>query len=210
MPPYIKRGLLPPKRHTQFRKTDGSLYAEQLFSTEGFSSDSSLLYHCHPPTAIMQVDEPQHIIFKASPDHQLKHRSFDGFAIHPYHDWLESRRLLFLNSDLQISLAAPQDSLENYFYKNADADELLFVHEGSGSLLTAYGKISFVYGDYLVIPRGTIYQIHFNTDNNRLLVVESFSPIYFPKRYLSKYGQLLEHAPFCERDLQRDSGDEDI
>ncbi len=108
-----------------------------------------------------------------------------------------------MNSDCHISLAAPQQSLTDYFYKNADADEMIFVHEGSGKLLTQYGQNSFAYGDYLVIPRGTIYQLQFNDTNNRLLIVESFSPIRYPKRYVSKYGQLLENSPFCERDIRR-------
>jgi len=202
MPHYISRGNIPPKRHTQFRKSDGSLYSEQLFSTEGFSSDSSLLYHCHPPTAIIKTSIPISLSSVPADESELKHRSFEGFNIIPEADFLDSRKTILFNNDLHISLAAPQESLEKYFYKNADADELLFVHAGSGTLLTAYGTISFIYGDYIVIPRGTIYQIRFTDSNNRLLIVESFSPIRFPNRYLSKYGQLLENAPFCERDLR--------
>jgi homogentisate 1,2-dioxygenase len=107
-----------------------------------------------------------------------------------------------VNNDVHIVLAAPQQSTTEYFYKNADADEMIFVHEGSGVLKTMYGELPFSYGDYLVIPRGTIYQIHFNTEDNRLFIVESFSPIRFPKKYLSKYGQLLENSPYCERDIR--------
>jgi homogentisate 1,2-dioxygenase len=132
----------------------------------------------------------------------LKHRSFEGFKVKPAKDYLDSRIPILVNSDVHIVLAAPQTSVTDYFYKNTDADELIFVHEGSGVLLTMYGEIPFAYGDYLVIPRGTIYQVKFNTEDNRLFIVESFSPIHFPKRYQSKYGQLLEHAPFCERDLR--------
>jgi homogentisate 1,2-dioxygenase len=109
---------------------------------------------------------------------------------------------VLVNNDCHIVLAAPQLSMGSYFYKNADADELIFIHEGSGILQTMYGEISFGYGDYLVIPRGTIYQVHFSSDNNRLLIVESFSPIRYPKKYLSPYGQLLEHSPYCERDIR--------
>lgn len=132
----------------------------------------------------------------------LSHRSFEGFKIPPAADYLQSRVPVLVNNDVHLSLAAPQQSLAEYFFKNADADELLFVHEGSGRLTTVYGELAFGYGDYLCIPRGTIYQIHFDTPDNRLLVVESFSPIRFPKRYVSKNGQLLEHAPFCERDIR--------
>jgi homogentisate 1,2-dioxygenase len=103
---------------------------------------------------------------------------------------------------VHISLAATQKGMKDYFFKNADADEMIFVHEGEGVLRTMYGELPFGYGDYLVIPRGTIYQINFKDENNRLFIVESFSPIRFPKRYLSKYGQLLEHSPFCERDIR--------
>ncbi|HAI82453.1 MAG TPA: homogentisate 1,2-dioxygenase [Chitinophagaceae bacterium] len=203
MPHYYTLGTIPDKRHIQFRKADGSLYSEQLFSTEGFSNDYSLLYHCHPPTVITHVEEPYSVAPTIAEEKMLKHRSFEGFNVQPKADYLESRTPVLVNNDCHISLAAPQESLTNYFYKNADADEMLFIHEGEGKLLTQYGEIPFAYGDYLHIPRGTIYQIHFNTTNNRLFIVESFSPIIFPKRYLSKYGQLLEHAPFCERDLRK-------
>ncbi|RFM33837.1 homogentisate 1,2-dioxygenase [Chitinophaga silvisoli] len=203
MPHYCKLGTIPHKRHTQFRKPDGSLYSEQLFSTEGFSSNSTLLYHCHPPTEIVKVDAPFSVAPKVAEEKMLKHRSFQGFNIMPKKDFLQSRKPVLVNSDLHIVLAAPQESMTEYFYKNADADEMIFVHEGSGTLLTQYGQLSFGYGDYLVVPRGTIYQIHFNTPENRLFIVESFSPIRYPQRYLSKYGQLLEHAPYCERDIRQ-------
>lgn len=202
MPYYHTLGTIPHKRHTQFRKPDGTLYSEQLFSTEGFSSDSSLLYHCSPPTKIIKTEAQYSVAPKVAEEKMLKHRSFEGFKVKPTADYLESRKPILVNNDCHISLAAPQQSMKDYFYKNADADELLFVHEGSGKLLTQYGELQFAYGDYLIIPRGSIYQLQFDNDNNRLFIVESFSPITFPKRYLSKYGQLLEHAPFCERDIR--------
>jgi homogentisate 1,2-dioxygenase len=199
---YYKLGDIPQKRHTQFRKPDGGLYSEQLFSTEGFSNDSSLLYHVHPPTIITGNDAPVDVRPVIAEERMLKHRSFEGFKAKPTGDYLESRIPVLVNSDVHISLAAPQQSLTDYFFKNADADEVIFVHEGSGKLLTQYGSVPFSYGDYVVIPRGTIYQIEFNDTNNRLFIVESFSPVVPPKRYLSKYGQLLEHSPFCERDIR--------
>jgi homogentisate 1,2-dioxygenase len=202
MPYYYQLGDVPQKRHTQFRKPDGSLYSEQLFSTEGFSNDYSLLYHVNPPTQITKTEKPLNVAPQVAEEKMLQHRSFEGFAIKPVADYLESRVPVLVNNDLQIVLAAPQQSTADYFYKNADADELLFVHEGSGVLKTMYGSLPFGYGDYLVVPRGTIYQIYFNDAGNRLFIVESFSPIRFPKRYQSKYGQLLEHAPFTERDLR--------
>lgn len=202
MPYYHKLGHIPHKRHTQFRRPDGSLYSEQLFSTEGFSSDYSLLYHCHPPTAIIQTEEPYDMMPRVAEEKMLKHRSFEGFQVRPEADFIKSRVPVLVNNDCHIVLAAPKESMTGYFYKNADADEMLFIHEGSGRLLTQYGVIAFEYGDYLVIPRGTIYQLEFETPNNRLLIVESFSPIRFPGRYMSKYGQLLEHSPYCERDIR--------
>lgn len=202
MPHYLSLGAIPPKRHTQFRKPNGNLYSEQLFSTEGFSHDYSLLYHCNPPTCIKQVGEPINLEPTIAFKKQLQHRSFKGFNVAPNADYLKSRVPILVNNDVQITLSAPQAFSLNYFYKNADADELLFIHEGSGTLLSMYGNIPFEYGDYVIIPRGTIYQINFNTPNNRLLIVESFSPIRYPKNYVSKYGQLLEHSPFCERDIK--------
>jgi len=200
---YYSLGTIPHKRHTQFRKPDGGLYSEQLFSTEGFSSNYSLLYHVHPPTQIIKAEEPTDVSPKASTDNILKHRSFQGFSVKPEADYLKSRKIVLFNNDVQISLAAPTKSLTEYFFKNADADEVIFIHEGTGTLKTQYGQLPFSYGDYLVVPRGTIYQIEFTDANNRLFIVESFSPVTFPKRYLSKYGQLLEHSPICERDIRK-------
>lgn len=200
---YYSLGKIPHKRHTQFRNEEGKLYSEELFSTEGFSSNYSLLYHVHPPTVIVKSGEPVDVSPVAATDSILKHRCFEGFDIKPQDDYLASRKIVLFNSDVQITLAAPKTSLTEYFYKNADADEVIFVHKGTGTLRTAYGRIPFSYGDYLVVPRGTVYQMEFDNEDNRLFIVESFSPVQFPKRYLSRYGQLLEHAPFCERDVRK-------
>ena len=202
MPHYHTLGSIPHKRHTQFRKPNGELYSEQLFSTEGFSNDYSLLYHNHPPTEIIKTDEPVNVQPEVSEEKMLKHRSLEGFNIKPEADYLQSRKPILVNNDCHIVLAAPQKSMTDYFYKNADADELIFIHEGSGLLKTQYGQLDFAYGDYLIIPRGCIYQITFATENNRLFIIESFSPIRYPKRYLSKLGQLMEHSPYCERDIR--------
>lgn len=204
MPHYYSLGKIPHKRHTQFRKPDGSLYAEQLFSTEGFSSNYSLLYHTHEPTRIIRAEEPIDLSPVAATSNILKHRCLKGFNVQPEAEYLKSRKIVLFNNDVQVTLAAPTAGLpENTFYKNADADEVLFIHEGTGVLKTQYGQLPFSYGDYVVVPRGTIYQICFDTPENRLFIVESFSPITFPKRYLSKYGQLLEHSPVCERDIRK-------
>ena len=199
---YHSLGSIPHKRHTQFRRPDGELYSEQLFSTEGFSNDYSLLYHIYPPTEIIKTDDPVNVQPEIAEEKMLKHRSLEGFNIKPEKDYLQSRKAVLVNNDCHIVLAAPQQSMRDYFYKNADADEMIFVHEGSGVLKTQYGNLGFAYGDYLVIPRGTIHQIEFATENNRLFIVESFSPIRYPKRYMSKLGQLMEHSPYCERDIR--------
>lgn len=202
---YYSIGKIPPKRHTQFRKADGSLYHEQLFSTEGFSDLYSTLYHCNAPTMIKQVGDPVDISPKTIHDKQLKHRSLMGFQTKPEDDYLKSRVPVLVNNDCKIVLAAPKQSMTDYFFKNADADEVIFVHEGEGTLKTFYGNIDFGYGDYLVVPRGTIYQMQFKSENNRLFIVESSSPIITPNRYRNKFGQLMEHSPFCERDIRKPS-----
>ena len=203
MPIYHTLGQIPAKRHTVFRKPDGALYAEELVSTEGFSSMYSLVYHTHPPTIVKELGTPYSVEPKIAREKHLRHTSLLGFNIKPQKDYLESRKIVLVNSDLQISLAAPMESMTTYFYKNSQADEVLFIHKGSGTLKSGFGKIYFKYGDYIVVPRGTIYQIEFNDTDNRLFIIESFSPIHFPKRYQNKYGQLMEHSPFCERDIVR-------
>ena len=110
---------------------------------------------------------------------------------------------MLTNSDCTIILAAPRNSVTEYFYKNTDADELIFIHKGSGTLKTFLGNIPFAYGDYLLVPRGVIYQLEFDGQDNRLFIVESNHPIYTPKRYRNWFGQLLEHSPFCERDIRK-------
>jgi homogentisate 1,2-dioxygenase len=231
MPHYHHLGHIPPKRHIKFCKQDGSLYAEQLVSTEGFSAEYSLLYHSYPPTQVTKIDNPYSIIPEIAIEKNMQHRSFQGFKIKPQSDYLKSRKPVLVNDDCYIILAAPEswgskqltvDSKQlsgktqnselktqhsedgkEYFFKNSDGHELIFVHEGEGILKTMYGNIPFVNGDHLIIPKGVTYQIEFKTRDNRLFIVESFSPIWFPKRYINRVGQLLEHAPFCERDIRK-------
>ena len=204
MPHYFTLGQIPHKRHTQFRQPNGELYREELFSTEGFSSNYSLLYHVHPPTSITGHGDAVDVKPVAADLHLLKSRAFEGFHVKPEADYIKSRKPVLFNNDCTISLAAPKKGMaDGAFFKNADCDEVIFVHEGNGTLHTAYGKIPFGYGDYVVVPRGTIYQVSFEGEDNRLFIVESHSPVTFPKRYLSKYGQLLENSPYCERDIRK-------
>jgi len=217
MPHYHKLGIIPPKRHIQFRKPDGNLYAEQLVSTEGFSAEYSLAYHCYPPTLVTKIDEPFSIAPEIALEKNMQHRSFQGFKVEPADNYIGSRKPVLINSDCYIILAAPTawgthtstidhrpSTIDHsYFFKNSDGHEMIFVHEGEGILRTMYGNISFGYGDHLIIPRGIIYRLEFKTKHNRLFIIESFSPFRFPKRYVNRFGQLLEHAPFYERDIRK-------
>lgn len=202
MPLYHKLGDFPQKRHTQFEKPDGGLYYEQLFGTEGFHGHSSLLYHFHRPTQVKEIKASYSVEPKIAIGKNIKSLLFKGFELKPQEDFLDSRKAMLVNRDCTIGLAAPQKSLRDYFYKNADADEMIFIHKGKGTLRTMMGNIPFEYGDYLIIPRGIIYQIDFETSENRLFYVESFAPFYTPKRYKNQSGQHLEHSPFCERDFK--------
>ncbi|WP_242921315.1 homogentisate 1,2-dioxygenase [Pontibacter liquoris] len=200
---YYKLGNIPHKRHTQFRQPDGSLYAEQLVGTLGFSGVSSLLYHINPPTQISRIGEPVPYAPKKA----------TGVKLAPHHlrtlqqtetgtDYLQARKTMLFNSDVAISICNPSEKEMDYYYKNAQADEVIFVHDGSGDLLTQMGRIPFGPGDYLVIPRTIIHKFRFDAGPTRLLVIESFSPVETPRRYRNHFGQLLEHAPFCERDMR--------
>ncbi|HLO91168.1 MAG TPA: homogentisate 1,2-dioxygenase [Lentimicrobium sp.] len=205
MPHYHSLGIIPQKRHTQFRKPDGTLYSEQLVSTEGFSDVYAITYHHYPPTMVREIEKP----FSVKPDiavqNNMQHRSFQGFKVKPESDYLKSRVPVLVNNDLYISLASPTKGNNDYFFKNSQATEMIFIHEGAGTLHSMYGKLHFSYGDHIIIPRGVIYQLEFETENNRLLIVESFSHIRFPRKYVNKYGQLEEHSPYCERDIRKPS-----
>lgn len=199
---YHKLGKIPHKRHTTFKKPDGSLYQEELFGTAGFVGMSSLIYHLYPPTVVSEIKQLKDLSPKIAIKKNMKALSFKGFSLQLEDDFIESRKVLFVNKDLKIGLAAPKSFSKEYFYRNSDSDEMLFIHVGSGKLRTMYGELNFKYGDYLIIPRGTTYQIDFDTENNRILFIESSSAITTPSRYRNNYGQLLEHSPFCERDIR--------
>lgn len=198
---YHRLGSVPHKRHITFNKPDGGLYSEQLISAGGFSSDYSLTYHIHPPTMILKIDEP----IDVSPDFvkdDMIPRCFTGMEIQAENDFLKSKKCVLGNDDCLIHLAAPMQSMTEYFYKNSQADEMIFVHFGNGFLKTMYGELEFFQGDHLIIPKGTTYQLDFKTTENRLLIVESKSSYRFPKKYQNSNGQLMEHVPFFERDIR--------
>lgn len=202
MPVYHKLGSFPSKRHTVFKSPSGAHRYEQLYGTEGFSGMSSLLYHLRRPTMIREILGVQDIQPEIAIRKNIRPFLLRAFVAQPQDDFLDSRTPLLVNQDAIIGVAAPRKSMSTYFYKNADADEVLFIHQGKGVLRTFMGNIPFEYGDYLVIPRGMIYQMQFESEDNRIFYVESVAPVYTPKRYKNSHGQLLEHSPFCERDFK--------
>ena len=202
MPRYHKLGSFPHKRHTVFKNGGGKLHYEQLFGTIGFEGMSSLLYHIYPPTQVKSIEKKIDISPKIAVKNNMQMRGFKGFNINEKSDFLKSRVPVLTNSDVTLHLSNPINSKADYFYKNVDADEVIFVHKGTGVLRTPMGKIEFKSGDYLIIPRGMIYKMDFNDDENRHFIIESNHPVYTPKKYRNWFGQLLEHSPYCERDLR--------
>ncbi len=203
MPIYHKLGEIPRKRHTQFRKPNGDLYYEQLFGTVGFDGMSTNSYHEQRPTQVKEIRKQYSVAPKIAKSNNIQSYKLRGFDVAPQDDYLESRKIVLTNSDCHIVLAAPRKSTTDYFYKNTDSDEVIFIHKGTGKLRTQLGNLDFSYGDYLVVPRGMIYKIDFDTEDNRLFIVESHAPVYTPKQYRNWFGQLLEHSPYCERDIRR-------
>ncbi len=200
---YHRLGQIPRKRHTQFRQPDGSLYAEQLVGTLGFHGVSSLLYHQHAPTQIKHVGEPKPAAVKLLKDRALSPEHLRTLAqTTTGGDYLAARQTMLGNADCTLSICNPTDKRMTYYYKNALADEVIFVHEGRGELWSQCGKVAFESGDYLVVPRTIIHQLHFEEGPVRLLIIESFSPVETCRRYRNHFGQLLEHSPYCERDIR--------
>ncbi|WP_338449949.1 homogentisate 1,2-dioxygenase [Niallia oryzisoli] len=201
MPHYIKMGRIPHKRHTQFRKEDGGLYYEQLMGTKGFSGIQSLIYHVNQPTQVKKAEKICDVQYEYEEKGALQHRHFLTKDIQAGGDFLEARRIYLANDDVAIGVARPNKQMK-YFYRNGEGDEMLFVHEGSGKIESIFGELSFVPGDYLVIPIGTTYRVVLESDEARFLVLESNSAIVPPKRYRNEFGQYLENSPFCERDIR--------
>jgi homogentisate 1,2-dioxygenase len=202
MPHYHSLGRVPAKRHTQFRKEDGSLYSEEVIGAEGFNGISSIAYHLHPPTVVERVDDPIPFGVTYADLDFLRHRHVLGANIKSGGDWLESRRYVMGNDDVRLAIAEPTKSAD-YFYRNAVADEMIYVHDGSGALETPFGIVEFGKGDYVHVPRTITHRWRFDSHTrSRVLIIESFSEIRYPSRYTNGSGQLLEHAPYCERDIR--------
>ncbi|MEH7342383.1 homogentisate 1,2-dioxygenase [Bacillus sp. JJ1532] len=198
---YVKLGRIPHKRHTQFRQEDGSLYYEQLMGTKGFSSIQSLIYHINPPTQVKKAEKICDVRYEFEERGALRHRHFHTWNTDVGGDFLSARKIFMANDDLAIGVARPNLQMD-YFYRNGEGDEMLFVHEGTGKIESIFGELSFGPGDYLVIPIGTTYRVVLESEEARFLIVESNSSIVTPKRYRNEFGQLLEHSPFCERDIR--------
>lgn len=204
MPSYHHLGQLPPKRHTQFRKPDGTLYAEELFGTEGFSGNYSILYYTSPPTRVKKVEKFKDVRIEEWPQDAQCHHHLKTAEIPRGGDAVLGRQPLLFNNDVVLSVARPTEEMP-YFYRNGECDEVYFVHDGHGVLETNFGLLPYHEGDYIVIPRGTTFRFDLAADSpdTRFLVIEAHGTIEPPHRYINKNGQLLEHAPYYERDIRR-------
>ncbi|TYS90297.1 homogentisate 1,2-dioxygenase [Rossellomorea aquimaris] len=197
---YRQLGKIPHKRHTMFKKDDGTLYREQVMGTKGFSGTQSILYHHHLPTAVAKTEYLGSYMPEFEEEGALRHRHFFTDRVEKKGCALKSREYLLGNSDLLIGTAYVTEEMKS-FYRNGDGDEMLYIHFGKGKVETMFGTLTYGKGDYVVIPIGTIYRV-VPEEETKMLIVESFSQITTPRRYRNEYGQLLEHSPFCERDLR--------
>jgi len=201
MPFYHHLGQMPHKRHTQFRKPDGTLYREEVMGLEGFDGLESLLYHVSQPTQIKHAEKLADMRVEYSDFGALRHRHLRTKDFPAGGDAISGRRVLLGNNDVTMGICRPTESMR-YFYRNGQAYELYFVHSGVGTLHSVFGKLDFRPGDYIMIPFGVTWQMELRGDDHRFLVFESPSMIQTPKRYRNGYGQMLENAPFCERDIR--------
>jgi homogentisate 1,2-dioxygenase len=204
MPIYHTLGQIPRKRHTAFRKPNGGLYAEELMGHEGFIGTSSLLYHTHPPTTIKSVRRLREVTYEADPDETLRHRHFLTSHVKSGGSPTLDRMPLLFNADVAMLYVEP-DEQDAHFYRNAQGDELVYVSKGTGTLESVYGDLPYREGDYLVIHRGILhrYKMDMSAGPTKLVVFESRGHVRWPKRYRNEVGQLIEGAPYSERDIRR-------
>ncbi|HVZ49902.1 MAG TPA: homogentisate 1,2-dioxygenase [Gemmatimonadaceae bacterium] len=200
MPIYHTLGTIPRKRHIVFRKPDGGLYSEQLMGNEGFTGPASLLYHIHPPTTVKSVRRVRDLKYEGEPHRMLKHRHFRTAPIAPAGSPTLDRKLVMYNDDVAVLFTVPATQ-DEHFFRNAQGDEVVYVIEGEGTLETQFGDLPFRQGDYVVIHRGILHRYRFTTQA-RLLVFESRGYVRPPSRYLNKFGQIVEGAPYSERDFR--------
>ena len=201
---YVAHGTIPPKRHTQHRAPDGSLYAEELFGVEGFVGRSSLLYHRTPPTRTHKVEAVSRVELAEVDDGVHRHRLTKTGGVPLHGDAITGRVPLYFNNDIVMGVVRPASAMpETLFYRNGAADEMLFVHEGTGLCDTSFGPLRYGPGDYIVLPIGTTWRLAPDAGSEqRMLWLECPSELEPPKRYRNEYGQLLEHAPYCQRDIR--------
>ncbi len=200
MPIYHTLGKIPRKRHIAFRGPDGKLYAEQLVGNEGFTGPSSLLYHVRPPTTVKSARRIRDVRYEADPDRTLKHRHFRTAKLPRGGSPTLDRTPLLFNDDIAMLYSQP-DKQDEHFYRNAQGDEVVYVAEGAGTLETQFGNMPITPGDYLVIHRGILHRYVFTTPA-KLLVFESRGYVRTPSRYRNDYGQIVEGAPYSERDFR--------
>jgi homogentisate 1,2-dioxygenase len=201
MPYYQKLGEIPHKRHTQFHKPDGGLYREEVMGLEGFSGLQSILYHHFLPPRVKKVEDLGPARVDYSDFGAVRHRAFRTSDMPVGGDPVSAHRVLMGNSDVTLGMSLPNKSMD-YFYRNGQAYEVWFSHEGSGMLHSQFGQLPFNPGDYIVIPFGTTWQMNLDTPEARFFVIETPSQVEPPNRYRNRYGQLLEHAPYSERDIR--------
>ncbi|PTX55363.1 homogentisate 1,2-dioxygenase [Melghirimyces profundicolus] len=201
MPFYHRMGNIPHKRHTQFRKEDGSLYREEVMGTKGFSGIQSILYHHHPPTQVREAKKIRDWKPELEEPGANRHRHLLTAELPEGGDPVEGRIPLLVNDDVSLGLVRPTERMD-YFFRNSDGDEILFVHEGEGEFQSVFGAMPYRPGDYIVIPVGTTYRLEMKEGPQRFLVIESTGEITTPKRYRNEFGQLMEHSPYCERDIR--------
>jgi len=203
VPYYHTLGTIPRKRHIAFRKPDGGLYAEELMGHEGFHGTSSLLYHIHPPTTVKSVRRVKETPLEADADQTLHHRHFLTSRVKPGGSPTLDRTPLLFNADISMHYVEPTKN-DEFFYRNAQADELVYVSKGSGILESVYGNLEYGEGDYLVIHRGILhrYRMNLEGEQTKLVVFESRGHVRYPSRYKNEFGQLIEGAPYSERDIR--------
>jgi len=207
MPIYHTLGQVPKKRHTVFRKPNGGIYAEELMGHEGFTGTSALLYHVHPPTTVKSVKRLCETALEADPDNALRHRHFLTAQAKKGGSPTLGRTPLLFNQDIAMLYVEPDKEpakQDTHFYRNAQADELVYVAKGQGVLHSVFGELPFGEGDYLVIHRGILHQYRFDPAGEapKLVVFESRGHVRWPKRYRNEFGQLKEGAPYSERDIR--------
>ena len=199
MPFYQQRGQLPEKRHIQFRDKNGNLYFEELISREGFSSLYSNVYHLNPPTDVTNIGELHKLIRKAWIDTH-RHHHIRSFNLKSSGDAISSRVSLFYNNNVELHTAHVEESMDS-FYRNGHHDEVIFIQNGIGMMYSNFGNLELKKGDYVVIPRGVIWQMTVQ-ETMRQFIIETNGPLETPTKYRNRHGQLLEHAPYSERDIR--------